>query len=376
MDTAKKNILFMLHLPPPVHGSSIVGKLVKESDTINDSFQGGYINLILSRKVKESGKTSPIKIARFIRIWMHLLGRLLLKKPDLCYYALTTTGAGFYKDVVLVALLRLFGVKIVYHIHNKGILHARKKKMNHLFYQYVFENAYVILLSKYLYNDVEDYVPQDHVFYCPNGIKDYLPDAALFTLPENSIFHILFLSNLIVKKGVFVLVNACSILKEKGYLFHCDFVGGEGDLSEKQLNSYIQEKDLTEQVKYIGKRYGKHKEISFAEADVFVLPTSYDCFPLVILEAMQHNLPVITTFEGGIPDMVDEGSNGFLLSRNDDAEALADRLELLLLNPQIRKKMGINGRAKYEKEFSLAIFEQRLLSILQLVIHKIEPHVS
>ncbi|WP_298653442.1 glycosyltransferase family 4 protein [uncultured Proteiniphilum sp.] len=358
----------MLHLPPPVHGSSIVGELVKESDIINNSFCGRYINLILSRKVNESGKTNPKKIVRFVMIWLHLLGKLMHRKPDLCYYALTTTGAGFYKDVLLIALLRLFRVKIIYHIHNRGIIQARKRKINHVLYRFVFRNTHVILLSKYLYYDIEEYVPQGHVYYCPNGIKDYQPNASFLTLPENRPFNILFFSNLIEEKGVFVLIEACSILKDKGYSFQCEFVGGEGDVSETQFNAFVQEKGLEEQVKYLGKRYGRLKEMAFEQADVFALPSYCDCFPLVILEAMQHSLPVISTYEGGMPDMVDEGSTGFLLPSYDDAEALSEKLEFLLSNPVLRKQMGINGRIKYEKNFTLPIFEQRLLYILQDVL--------
>ena len=368
MNSTRKNILFMLHLPPPVHGSSIVGELVKESRVINGSFRGRYINLILSRKVNESGKASLKKTVRFAMIWFHLLGKLVHRKPHLCYYALTTTGAGFYKDVLLISLLRLFRVKIIYHIHNKGVILARKKRLNHVLYRVVFSNAHVILLSRHLYYDIETYVPEDRVYYCPNGIKDYQPSAALLTLPENRPFNILFFANLIAEKGVFVLVEACSILKDKGYSFQCDFVGGEGDVSEEQFNAFVRQKGLTEHVKYLGKRYGRLKEMSFEQADVFALPSRYDCFPLVILEAMQHSLPVISAYEGGMPDMVDEGSTGFLLPRYDDAEALAGRIELLMSDPALCKQMGGNGRVKYEKNFTLSVFEQRLLYILQEVI--------
>ncbi len=370
MSQTQKNILFMLHLPPPVHGSSIVGELVRESGIINSSFHGRYINLILSRKVHESGKTNPIKIVRFVIIWFHLLGKLIHRKPDLCYYALTTTGAGLYKDVLLIALLRLFRVKIVYHIHNKGIVKAKKKKLNHILYRFVFNNAYVILLSRHLYYDIDTYVPQDHVYYCPNGIKDYEPSAALITLSDNRPFNILFFSNLIEEKGVFVLVEACSILRDKGYSFQCDYVGGEGDVSEEKFNGYVQKKGLTGQVKYLGKRYGTLKEMSFDQADVLVLPSRYDCFPLVVLEAMQHSLPVITAYEGGMPDMVDDGNTGFLISPYDDAEALAGRIEFLLANPELCKQMGAKGRIKYEQNFTLSIFEKKLLNILKEVINK------
>lgn len=359
----------MLHLPPPVHGSTIVGKLVKESNLLNDSFRGRYINLILSDNVDESGKTSPKKLLRVIITWFNLLAKLLHQKPDLCYYALTTTGSAFYKDVLMIALLQFFRVKIVYHIHNKGMVQARKRKLNNRLYRFVFKNAYVILLSRHLYNEVEPYVPEGQLFCCPNGVKDCESGSANPNLSDDKSFNILFLSNLMKEKGVFVLLDACSILRNKGLSFHCDFVGGEGDISAKEFEAHVRERGLEKQVKYLGKRYGQLKDKSFEQADVFVLPSQRDCFPLVVLEAMQHSLPVIATYEGGIPDMVDVEDTGFLFSPF-DVDGLVQKLELLHSNPELGRQMGVNGRRKYEQNFTLPIFEQRLLNILQEVINK------
>ena len=104
----ENNILFLLHLPPPVHGSSIVGQKIKESNLINNSFRTRYVNLLISRSVVETGKTSVSKLFRFIASWFKLLFELIKEKPNLCYFALSTTGSAFYKDVTLVFLLKLF----------------------------------------------------------------------------------------------------------------------------------------------------------------------------------------------------------------------------------------------------------------------------
>src|SRR5690554_6550275 len=173
MSKSCKNILFMLHLPQPVHGASLVVEHIKESNLINDSFAVRYINLILSREVHESGKTNVKKLVRFTITWFHLLGKLIHRKPNLCYYAFTTTGSGFRKDVLVISLLRLFRVKTVYHIHNKGVITAKKKKINDLLYSFVFKNCNVIILSQHLYYDIETYVPISKVYICPNGIKDF-----------------------------------------------------------------------------------------------------------------------------------------------------------------------------------------------------------
>lgn len=370
MKRDKKEILFLLHLPPPVHGSSMVGEQVKVSRLINDAFSGRFINLMLSRKEIESRKIKTVKIFRFLIIWLQLLGVLLRRKPHLCYFAFATTGAGFYNYVLIITLLRMFSVKIICHIHNKGVARASTHWLNNRLYAFVFRNSFVILLSSYLYKDIEQFVFPGNVFYCPNGISDQLPVTTLTSATNNRPFSILFLSNLIREKGVFVLVDACTRLKERGYCFSCMFVGGEGDVSQKELTAYIREKGVTEEVKYCGKRYGDLKEMTFRDADVPVLPSCYDCFPLVILEAMQHHLPVVTAFEGGMPDMVDEGQTGYLIPRYDDVETLTDRLEQMIQNPSLLTEMGYNARMKYERNFTLPILEGRLLRILQEVVNQ------
>lgn len=368
MRNKQKNILYLLHLPPPVHGSSMVGEFVKDSQLINNGFRGRYINLLMSRSVHETGKTNVVKMFRFVLIWFQLFAELIRRKPDLCYYALTTTGAAFRKDCLLVALLRGFRVKTIYHLHNKGIKRNQEKKMNDFLYRFVFKNSDVILLSEHLYPDVAKYVSPDKVYYCPNGIKDHKTN---FSLRKATPFKILFLSNLIKTKGVFDLIDACALLLNKGCRLNCDFVGGEGDVTEEQFNAYVKQKGLTEHIKYLGKRFGKPKEMAYGQANVFVLPTHYpnECFPLVILEAMQHGLPVISTFEGGIPDMVEDGITGFLIPQH-NVDALAERIELLMLNPILREQMGRSGKIKYENNFTLHIFEHKLLFILQDAINK------
>lgn len=367
MNSPQKNILFLLHLPPPVHGSSIVGQTIKDNQLINNSFDCRYINLLISRVVSETGKTSFLKISRFISIWFKLLGALIHRRPDLCYFAISTTGSAFIKDCLLVVLLKIFKIKTIYHLHNKGIKHNETKSVYNFLYKFAFKNANVILLSEHLYFDIEKYVSPWKVYYCPNGINDYeLGEASKPTIYESGKFKILFLSNLIESKGVYLLIDACALLKEKGCEFQCDFIGGEGDVSEKQFNEYVRQKNLADKVKYLGKKFGRLKEEAFEIADVFVLPTFYpnECFPVVIIEAMQHSTPVISTFEGGIPDMIDEGITGFLIPQK-NVEALAEKLELLLRNHTLREQMGKKARVKYENNYTLKIFERKLLSIFQ-----------
>jgi glycosyltransferase involved in cell wall biosynthesis len=368
--TKQATVLFLLHLPPPIHGSSVVGKIINDSELINKTYKCSYINLLVSRTVDETGKAGLVKVIRFIGVWFKLLIQLIKEKPNVCYLALTTTGAAFYKDVLLVALLRMFRVKRVYHLHNKGVSNYNNSKIHSYFYQFVFNNADVILLSQFLYKDVEKFVPTSQVHICPNGIDETRhknQEPRIKTKGE--IPTILFLSNLIESKGVYVLVEACEILQKRAIEFKCNFIGGEGDVSSTQLNAMIKQKGLSGHVYYLGKKYGDEKNQYFKESDIFVLPTYYknETFGLVNLEAMQYSLPVVSTFEGGIPDVVEDGVTGFLVPQC-DAEALADKLEILIKDKALRQKMGEAGRIKYENEFTLEIFENRLVEIINTVV--------
>ena len=364
-----KKILFILHLPPPVHGSSIVGQCVKNSTIINKSFDCRYINLLVSRTIDEAGKPSGLKVLRFVGAWFKLLVEIITKKPDVCYLALTATSAAFYKDVLLVALLRVFHIKRVYHLHNKGVSQNQTNKLNNLFYRFVFKNSDIILLSNQLYQDIETFVPASRVYICPNGIVNTITNIEPRLFTKEKPVKILFLSNLIKSKGVFVLLDACSILQQKGIGFECNFVGAEGDINATQFAEKVNQKQLSSKVNYLGKKFGKDKQEVFANAEIFAFPTYFDCFGLVNLEAMQYSLPVVSTFEGGIPDIVEDGVTGFLVPKK-NAEALAEKLEILINNPKLRQQMGKAGRQKYETEFTLEIFEHRLKEILQQVIEK------
>jgi glycosyltransferase involved in cell wall biosynthesis len=365
-----KKIFFLFHLPPPVHGSSMVGKWIKESRLINNNFDSTYINLLASKKVSESGKVTLAKLWGMVMVGWLLIKRLIKQKPDLCYLAITTTGAAFYRDVLLVAIMKVFRVQRIYHLHNKGVSKASQNKINGWAYHFVFSKAKVILLSEHLYQDVQEFVSIENIHICPNGIpKVTILDKQAVKVDKTPI--VLFLSNLIESKGVYVLLEALAILNKKNIPFKGVFVGGEGDINTIQFNQKTEKLGLSEQVKYLGKKYDKEKGAIFQQADIFAFPTHYpnECFPLVLLEAMQVSLPIISTDEGGISSIIEDGTTGFLVGQK-NIKVLAEKIQMLIEQPELRVKMGKQGHKKYNEEFTFAKFEENLASILNKSIAK------
>lgn len=364
----KPKILYILHFPPPVHGAAMVGQYVRESKKINNTFEGRYINLGTSMSIDEIGKGGIIKLWRyFVLLWKTAFS-VLSFRPNLVYLTLTSKGGGFYKDALVAIKAKALGAKMVYHFHNKGVSTRQDRWLDNILYKIVFKNADVILLSEHLYADIQKYVPKNRVHICPNGIPEIVQSPKFKSQNEvTKPVEILFLSNLIESKGVYVLLEACKILKEKGLDFHCTYVGGEGDITEEKLQQNIKKSGLENDVHYAGKKFGADKSEIFSKADIFVHPSLNDCFPLVLLEAMQFSLPVVSTFEGGIPGIVEIDKTGFLVPQN-DAAAMADKLEFLIKDHILCKEMGELGRKKYEAEFTLSSFEVRFTTILKELV--------
>lgn len=364
----KKKVLFILHLPPPVHGSSMVGQYIKESSIINDEINSEYINLGTSKSLDEIGKNPIQKISVYLKIVFETLKRLMLFQPDLVYIALTAKGKAFYKDAFVALLAKLFGRKIVYHLHNRSMAERQEKWLDVVLCKMLFKNTDVILLSKYLYPEIQKYVHENRVHYCPNGIPDATAQIPNTKIPNyKGIVQILFLSNLMKAKGVFVLLDVCKILHEKQLPFQCTFIGGESDITAEIFKKKVNELGLSEKVHYAGKKYGVEKELAFSRADIFAFPTLNETFGLVNLEAMQFSLPIVSTFEGGIPDVVEDGKTGFLVEKG-NAEDFAEKLELLIRNAELRSQMGNAGKLRFESHFNLTTFENCFSSKIQKLI--------
>jgi glycosyltransferase involved in cell wall biosynthesis len=299
-----------------------------------------------------------------------MIKKMMSNHYDLCYITITAKAGAFYKDVVIVGLIKLFRIKIVYHLHNKGVSTKNDRWFDDLLYKRIFNSSSVILMSRYLYPDIQKYVQPNRVYYCPNGIPP-LNNEYPVSRHEKKPLEILFLSHMIESKGVFVLLDACRILKDKGYSFTCSFIGTPIDITQERFSAKVSENKLSGYAWYLGEKYGSDKWYNFRHADIFAFPTYYDneCFPLVLLEAMQFSLPVISTYEGGIPDIVEEGITGFLCPQKDSTD-LAEKLEILIKDKYLREQMGAAGNRKYKKEFTLENFENNLKNVLSSIIEE------
>ena len=359
----KPKILFILHLPPPIHGAAMMGKYIQESELVNSSFDCFCINLATAGSLSDIGHISLKKLLKYFFLLKHISNVVREIRPELVYITPNAGRKAFFKDFIVVQMLKSMGCKVIAHYHNKGVSVYQSKWVYNFFYKRFFSNLKVILLAENLYKDMAKYVKREDVYICPNGIPSSCKEE-MEARRNNVIPHLLFLSNLLISKGVIVLLDALKILKEKEYTFVCQFIGGEtAEINAVQFFEEVNKRELSDLVTYVGRKVREEKEAFFRQADIFVFPTYYETFGLVNLEAMEYKLPVISTNEGGIPDIVKDGENGLICEKQNPV-SLADCIAKLLDDEELRVKMGSAGHEKFCREFTLDKFENRMRDIL------------
>jgi len=161
-------------------------------------------------------------------------------------------------------------------------------------------------------------------------------------------------------KGLRYLVEACDILKERGLQFKCIIVG-EGPERES-LRALISELKLDGHVKLVGSKTCNELLNYYRHAKVFVLPSVYEAMGVATMEAMACKVPVVATKVWGVPELVEDGVNGFLVPPK-DPQKLADAIEILLKDPELCRRFGEEGRRKVEREFNL---EKQVKKLIEL----------
>jgi glycosyltransferase involved in cell wall biosynthesis len=169
-------------------------------------------------------------------------------------------------------------------------------------------------------------------------------------------FMILCVGTLHEVKGQPYLIEACRLLKERGYIFECHFVGDGPD--RKHLNELVEQSGLSGNVRFHGRLTRDEIARLLVDADVLTVPSvptrdgRREGIPVVLMEAMGSGVPVVASDLSGIPELVNDELTG-LLTPPKDARFLADALERYIQDPSLRNRLGSAGRAKVVEEFDL-----------------------
>ena len=183
---------------------------------------------------------------------------------------------------------------------------------------------------------------------------------------------LLFVGRIEPLKGLDTLMRAIAILRECGVQCHVPHylavVGGDPSASGEKLSDEMarlqtlrRELHLEDLVLFLGKRAQDTLPYYYSAADVLVMPSHYESFGMVALEAMACGTPVVASQVGGLAFLVQDGLTGYVVP-DGDPQALSDRLRLLLMDGELRQRMGLQAAA-YARQYAWENIVERLLGV-------------
>jgi glycosyltransferase involved in cell wall biosynthesis len=183
------------------------------------------------------------------------------------------------------------------------------------------------------------------------------PHAARVTRTEGRV-NLLFVGRVEARKGVDVLLEAFALAHQRSPHLRLNIVGddtipwADGRTLRSAFEAEHAGRPHAADVRFLGLVSDDQLTLAYQGSDVFVAPSRYESFGLVLVEAMMRGLPVVSTRVGGVPEVVEDGRDGYLVPP-DDVAALADALVELGSDADLRARMGACGRAHYDRAFTV-----------------------
>ncbi len=279
--------------------------------------------------------------------------------------------------VIIGGILSKFtGIKNVWHLHE--ILEP--SSFMHRFFGWMINATAqkVIVVSDAVYNNWAGRIDASKMVKVYNGFEasdinvdvganintnanNIEPLRAQLNLNDNTVL-VGMVGRVNLIKGQFYFIQIAAASKAAGLNCHFVMIGDAYKGYEylyPQLENQIAELGLQNSITNL--YYQPNAASLIQQLDIFVLPSiKPDSFPVVILEAMAAGKPIIATNQGGAQEQIDDCVTGFLVPIN-DATIAAQKLGVLVNNPDMRTQMGQAGAKKLQEQFSLATFNKNIV---------------
>lgn len=208
--------------------------------------------------------------------------------------------------------------------------------------------------------------PTLRVIHMGTSVPERLADSSSEYDEE---FRIACIANLVEKKGHRYLIEACSLLRERGCRFVCHIVG-DGPL-RGSLETLVSEYGLQDSVHFLGPLPHDQvmKLLREREIDLVVLPSIIDSFgelegiPVALMEALANGVPAISTESGGIPELLEDGAG--VLVKPADAKALSDAIQRVMEGSDYRATLIETGFARVSADFNIRTVAERLVALME-----------
>jgi glycosyltransferase involved in cell wall biosynthesis len=198
----------------------------------------------------------------------------------------------------------------------------------------------------------------------PSNTDRKLEDAELdISCLQHPVF--LFVGHIIPRKGLFLLLQACTLLQAKGYSHYTVLAVGDG-AQRSELESFCHEHSLENRIHWAGRVAYDQIRHYFQSSDIFVFPTLEDTWGVVTLEAMLLGKPILCSSGAGTAEMVLHGENGYIFAPNEPKQ-LAELMQTFLDNPEIIRSMGERSK-QIMAQYTPVAAAQCLAEVAELVM--------
>lgn len=366
--TKMHKIIMIGPFPDPVHGMSLSNQSIKEEIKLNKNIALRDFNTSIEENIKSKDRQGKLEFIYLLKSTINSINCALfvIRNPgSIAYITPGQSILGLLRFFPQITLSILLNKKTILHIHGSKLA-ANISKLPKIFRKiisYLLSKAtHIIALSPIISKDYASQLNIKNIKVCMNGVK--IPDISRIEIEgkfNNPKLNLLFLSNLMIEKGIIELLTSVAKLKKSGIDLHLDIAGSMESSSKKNIFDHI--KNNSSFVTYHGPVFGDQKDQLFRKCSIFCLPSYDEGIPLSILEAYSYGCAVITTDVGGIPDIFKDTVNGFLCKpRNSDS--LYDALKKALNSNQSLLKIGVSNAILAKENFSIEKFKSSVMETL------------
>lgn len=285
------------------------------------------------------------KIIYFIKSYLKILALFRKKSVDIVHLH-TCDGGPFFRKGIILLTAKYFGVKTILHHHTDyEPFFNNAKGLKRRFMINVINKADVnIVLGECLKEQIIQFAGNVNTIVIRNGIKTQESNQY-----NNDGFGILFLGWFQEIKGFFDFLNAFNKIKDSiDGRFKLILCGGANEEEQRLIDAF----GLKDRIYYMGWADKAKKEELFKNVLVNVLPSYNEGLPMSIIETMAYGIPNIGSNITTIPEIIVNNQTGYIVEAG-NIDGIAEKLETILQNPEIRNRFSRQSFERVGKEFSL-----------------------
>ncbi len=368
MKNCTKKLLIIGAVPPPFIGPYLATQKILDHLQNNNRLQVTFLDISDHRDSSNIGKLDLPNLVLGVFHISKCCWLLTSKRIDQVYISVSQGIWGYLRDLGFMIPSVILGKKLIIHLRGSEFdtffesMPSPVKRIT----RFVFSRTHrVIVLSENFKPIFSKLIEKERIVTIPNGI-DYKEFDSLDTPndPKGNGKKILYLSNLRERKGYLLFLKSIPGILEKQP--NTEFtVAGQFRTDEEQhrAQNLINLLGIERKVSFIGEVHGSDKIAVYRAHDIFIFPPIMpEGLPWVILEAMSARLPVLSTAQGAIPEVVVDGQTGFIVPP--EIKPIIERTCFLLENPVAAHKMGQEGYLRVVQNFSEEKYLSRLTDVL------------